>query len=251
MIDLTYEEEEDLLNYKKTTLKKLKTFLDANTIEYYPTFPKNKLLGVIIEKCFDGDLYKFYSYNTDIIKGRMRLRLKENEFVHFSENNTKLRVMDSNNKLSSIDYKPHNSLWSSTMSKDIRTWFDMCSDGNLRSLKYCYIVKIDFSRIYIINNVKEFDSFSKKYGVVIRMNVGVDDIKYCWLIDWDRVRSAGYTGISIIPYLYARRYTYLNSCLLWYATWDVETVCVWDSSAIISYKVKEFSKMKAVSDIIS
>jgi hypothetical protein len=125
------------------------------------------------------------------------------------------------------DLKP-NGLWYSCSN----SWYRWIIEEGMTSFLYPYIHKIrlrprvkttinkndcDGTKLLVIQDVRDFDTFNKRYRVV--------DGKHVY-IDWSRV-SKNYGGIEICPYLEERR------GILWYSAWDVASGCIWDMRSII------------------
>ena len=132
------------------------------------------------------------------------------------------------------------------------SWYEWCLQ-NMPSGLHKYIHKIninknvftdiknkDKNKLLVINNIKDFDIFNKKYqGIKFDdkndfANIyGVDNSNF-WekkgggtnLIKWDKV-SQDFGGIEICPYLLKRKY------YLWYNVFDVASGCVWNIKSII------------------
>ena len=80
------------------------------------------------------------------------------------------------------------------------------------------------NKLLVINNVKDFDIFNKRYG-------------YKRGINWIKV-AEDYGGIEICPFLYKR------SNYLWYAIWDVASGCIWNTKSIIKNSELIYEKKK-------
>ena len=110
-------------------------------------------------------------------------------------------------------------------------------------LLYKYIHKININKnvltniryknkekILVINNIKDFDLFNKKYGYIDKNNLYE-------LIQWAKVEK-DYGGIEICPYLTER------SNYLWYSSFDVASGCIWNIKSIIKNSELVYEKIK-------
>ena len=116
-------------------------------------------------------------------------------------------------------------------------WYNWTQETELYKYQYKYIHKININnrvltnirnknqnknqnKILVINNVKDFDIFNKRYAHLYK------DENNNYLVNWDKV-AKDYGGIEICPYLSERRH------YLWYDTFDVGSGCIWNIKAII------------------
>ena len=134
-----------------------------------------------------------------------------------------------NNYTQTSGFKP-NGIWYSYYS----SWYKWIVQEELynRLYKYIHHIKInnnslttinkkDYNKIVVINTIKDFDIFYKKYKIKI-------DKYNC--INWILV-SKDYGGIEITPYLLERRK------IDWYNTFDVASGCIWNNKIIKEIKL--------------
>ena len=126
-------------------------------------------------------------------------------------------------------FKP-NGLWYSYYN----SWYKWLDKEQLQNRFYKYIHHIiinnnsltnidkkEANKILVINSIKDFDSFHKRYKIKIN--------KYdC--INWKLV-SKDYGGIEIAPYLLERRK------IDWYNTFDIASGCIWNNKIIKSTSI--------------
>ena len=115
-------------------------------------------------------------------------------------------------------------------------------------------------KLLVINNLKDFYIFNKRYGhkAVIQYPPGgspkrrfgdpdnttpdihprayKDKTKYVF-INWDKV-SKDYGGIEICPYLPQRKH------YLWYSSFDAASGCIWNTKSIIKNSELIYEKKK-------
>lgn len=105
-------------------------------------------------------------------------------------------------------------LWLSPLCLD--SWADYHNQylADFNNPTCMYDVIVDFADVLVISNATEFDEFTEKSSDK-------------WGVSWPTI-TGRYKGISIIPYLWSRRY------VPWYYPWDCKSVCIWDLSAILS-----------------
>ena len=131
-------------------------------------------------------------------------------------------------KQSNSDFKP-NGFWYSYYND----WYNFIQK-EAQQFQYKYIHKININskvltdiknknkdKILVINNLKDFDIFNKRYG-----HIHHGENKKFDVVNWKKV-SKDYGGIEIGPYLIKRRH------LSWYYSFDVASGCIWNIKAII------------------
>ena len=117
------------------------------------------------------------------------------------------------------------------------SWYKFIIDNNMNEELHDNIYKInikkdkltninlkDKDKILLINNVKDFDKFTKKYKTKNK------------LINWKDVAN-DFGGIEIAPYFSEKRFTY------WYYPWDVASGCIWNLDIIKNIELS-FKKVK-------
>jgi hypothetical protein len=121
-----------------------------------------------------------------------------------------------------VGFKPKG-LWYSCGSE----WDDWCRyemPQGITGSPHVYRIEVNLSRMLVIRNDDDFESFVSKYRV-FKSGFG--------LIDWPRV-ARDYDGIEICPYQQQRR---MSSD--WYYPWDVASGCIWGSGAFKSVEPVE------------
>ena len=113
----------------------------------------------------------------------------------------------------SIGFKP-DGLWYACGD----SWYNWIKDEKMQSVypsKYLYKLLlyrgVINDKLLVIDTLKKFDSFNKKYGTKNKIN-------------WKKVMN-DYSGIEICPHFKSRKN-------LWYLTWDIASGCIWDISII-------------------
>jgi hypothetical protein len=114
-------------------------------------------------------------------------------------------------------------------------WIDWCKAENFDGIgKNFYELVLDRSKILVIENLREFDEFEKRFVVdppymdaFKSMGADPDRVFRHAHIDWNSV-SCDYAGIEINPYQWERR---LNR--LWYYGWDCASGCIWNKRAVL------------------
>lgn len=133
----------------------------------------------------------------------------------------------------SCGFKP-NGFWYSCYN----CWYKWTQEEAMFQFQHKYIHKININskaltninyknknKILVIKNLKDFDTFNKKYGFLDKKIA--DNPKWKnYLINWKAV-ARDYGGIEICPYLTER------SNYLWYYTFDVASGCIWNIKSII------------------
>jgi|APSaa5957512535_1039671.scaffolds.fasta_scaffold19968_3 hypothetical protein len=162
-------------------------------------------------------------------------------------NNIKNKIFDFDYKYTQPDdgIKP-DGVWYSCND----AWYNWTQENGMLQHKYIHKINIyrnvmtninnkNKDKILVINNLKDFDLFNKKYGYNAWYG------KKFWkemgggnyLIKWDKVAN-DYGGIEICPYLTKRRY------YLWYNLFDVASGCVWNTKHIIKNSELIYEKRK-------
>jgi len=117
------------------------------------------------------------------------------------------------------NFKPNGCLWFAC-NNDWESWLSENEHSDwLSSYKYKYKAKLDIQSLIVLQTKKEIGEFTEEYKID----------KYT--IDWNRVRKeTGKYGIYIVnPSIKSARQDYL-----WYSSFDVCSVGVWDERAILS-----------------
>ena len=106
-------------------------------------------------------------------------------------------------------------------------------DSYLKNLKYKYEAKIDETKLLILKTVKDIKEFTDKYSIADEERPDLTSAS----IDWNRVRSeTGKSGIYVPnANLKAARKKYL-----WYYSFDICSVAIWNGDAILSMKESTF-----------
>lgn len=118
-----------------------------------------------------------------------------------------------------VDSKPRGCLWFAC-GNNWESWLSENEQTHwLNTYKYTYTATLDIKSLIVLKTKKEIEEFTKKYKVD----------KYT--IDWNRVKKdTDKYGIYIVnPSIKSARQEYL-----WYASFDVCSVGVWDERAILS-----------------
>ena len=121
-------------------------------------------------------------------------------------------------------------------------WYDWIIKEKIFNFLHKYIYKINLNRNILtdiknkdknklleIKNIKDFDTFDKKYGY----NTIYEKRIEFRFIHWDKV-AKDYGGIEICPLIkkrYAKGDGINNSS--WYDGWDVASGCIWNIKSII------------------
>ena len=116
-------------------------------------------------------------------------------------------------------FKPKG-LWVSVGS----AWKRWCEDNDYELSCCTYVHGVELSegmRMCTLKNAADIDRFTEEFR------------QDRFFIDWESV-GAQYQGIIISPYCYSRR---LAIHTTWYYGWDCASGCIWDLSAIQSFKL--------------
>jgi len=117
------------------------------------------------------------------------------------------------------DVKPNGVLW---VAKE-NAWkeFMELDDSYLE-----YEFDIDMSKVIQLKTYEDISSFNEKYGIEFMFGR-----KKSYIINWDKVRKDG-SGIYIKnPDIKKARIEFV-----WYSTFDVECVGIWNKDCIIDFK---------------
>jgi hypothetical protein len=79
------------------------------------------------------------------------------------------------------------------------------------------MIKIDYSKLYIINNKDDYNNFNKRF-------ISTDG-KY---IDWKKVQDNNYFGIHV-----SKPFSLFNEFINWTYSWDCTSTCIWNKDAIL------------------
>lgn len=128
-------------------------------------------------------------------------------------------------------FKP-NGLWVSD--DHDYSWAEWCTDNAFDGVGlYTYRVELDMSAILHLSTVEGLREFTDEYRTLdITGDPLLDEHLSNFHLNWDRVAEK-YAGILITPYLWGAR---MRHELFWYYTWDCASGCVWDVSAISSFR---------------
>jgi hypothetical protein len=154
-------------------------------------------------------------------------------WLHYSDKRVYLSELKNKNQRDGRYPSPYNKpkgFWTTREGDD--GWYDWCIENeyNLKRLTHAHQVVLDHSDILMIDNINDFDRFSKKYGSPITHEEIRKIIKEN-VIDWGAV-SEKYKGIIISPYRYDRRLLGQHIHSAWYCGWDCASGCIWDMEAI-------------------
>ena len=100
-------------------------------------------------------------------------------------------------------------------------------DTYLKNSKYKYEAKIDETKLLVLKTVKQIADFTDKYSIIDKERPDLTSAS----IDWNKVRSeTGKSGIYIPNAdLKTARKKYL-----WYYSFDICSIAVWNGDAILS-----------------
>jgi len=117
------------------------------------------------------------------------------------------------------DVKPNGVLWVANEN----AWKEFMElDDSYRE----YEVDVDMSKVIKLETYEDIASFNEKYGLEFMFGR-----KKSYIVDWDKVRKDG-SGIYIKnPDIKRARKDFV-----WYSTFDVECIGIWNSDAINSVK---------------
>jgi hypothetical protein len=151
------------------------------------------------------------------------------EFLHICKSpvsNLAFRNRDCNT--TEISTKPRGLFYSTSWS-DPDSWLRFASgalsdcplDGFQYGLKF---TEEDSRSILTISNLDDLKAFESKYGYCYFDSAN----EYIALfIDWDKVKSEGFKGIQIIPFL--EDFAKLSD---WYSSWDCSSGIIWDAELV-------------------
>jgi len=143
------------------------------------------------------------------------------EFYHFSKKIIK-HIKESE---LTINIKPTiNILWLSCNDD----WIKFMKKENINKLyKYKYLFRIDITKLIILKTFNDIIKFDDKYGY----NEKIKNNVILKFIDWNKVKKDGYYGI----YVKNANIKKARSIFLWYSSFDICSVAIWDKKAIISF----------------
>jgi hypothetical protein len=120
-------------------------------------------------------------------------------------------------------------LWVSVKGED--DWPSWCNGENFCEIWNKRVFEIQLMpnhNILIIDDASKFVNFHKMFSEFPARSTQASD---CFkMINWERVGRVC-KGIIIAPYLWSCRIDYM-----WYYGWDCASGCIWDASAIQSWK---------------
>lgn len=108
-------------------------------------------------------------------------------------------------------------------------WKDWClSEGfRLESLVYQYQVVVDLTNVLVLDTKKKLDDFAVRYS----------DFSSGYLtarVDWAKLRE-DYSGVAFTPYNREWAFNWgEGEDLWWYSSIDCDSVCIWNTCAILS-----------------
>ena len=109
----------------------------------------------------------------------------------------------------------NNIYWTNWLVREMPEWADP------KKTNY-YMIKIDYNKLYIINNKEDYNNFNKKF-------ISTDG-KY---IDWKKVQDNNYFGIHISKPFSLFNMSKFDSDINWTYTWDCTSTCIWNKNAIL------------------
>jgi len=246
-----------------TTLPIIKRFCDLYNIKY-SKLTKPQILNLIKEKNWEEELNEYVK--KIYIKKYINDKLTENEYIHFSKECRDLKKIEY-----SVGYFKPNGFWLSTMNPNSDdTAYDAIIGGNMPiSTNYIYIIKLKTkNNIYKITNINELNKFQEKYLILptkkeisnfVKVYNKITKIegeklsdqkflvesKRTMQINWEKVKSDGYDGISIIPYIDREAFK-LNFQEMpgWYSSWYCDSICLWNLNCIEEYECLNFIEIE-------
>lgn len=113
------------------------------------------------------------------------------------------------------DVKPHGVLWVAKEDewKEFADW---------TTYEYEQEFDIDMSKVIQLKTYEDIQSFNKLYGE--------DYLGKTYLVDWNKVRKDGKSGI----YIKNAHIKKARRDFIWYSAFDVECVGIWNADAIVS-----------------
>ena len=124
--------------------------------------------------------------------------------------------------------KPHG-LWYSID----REWLDWCKGNMDQWIKpYNIKLKIDESKMLIIETLDQLEAFCKKYEQKVTYSEHITEV------NWEKVKK-DYSGIEIRNYhkLKWNGDVWVWNYTIWFCGWDVSSGCIWDLSIITGYMI--------------
>jgi hypothetical protein len=174
----------------------------------------------------------FYKKLTKKIKNDLRFK-NDNWELHLqkntiSENLTNLNKLKTFKQPSYFTMKPiglwtsglygnseNNIYWTNWLVREMPEWADP------KKTNY-YMIKIDYNKLYIINNKEDYNNFNKKF-------ISTDG-KY---IDWKKVQDNNYFGIHISKPFSLFNMSKFDMYINWTYSWDCTSTCIWNKDAIL------------------
>ena len=120
------------------------------------------------------------------------------------------------------DFKPHGVLW---LAKG-NAWRDFVKENEWEERIYEQEFEIDMSKIIELKTYKDIKDFNDIYGIKFPESDRTPEFN---IIDWNKVRKDGKSGI----YIKDANIKKARNDFLWYSSFDVECVAIWDSDCII------------------
>jgi hypothetical protein len=114
------------------------------------------------------------------------------------------------------------------------SWAEWCGSNWESKLRKNNIrITIDLTNILVLNTIKKVKDFNEKY-IIVLLKTPNFDFK---VIDWNKVRK-DYKGIELRNYhkINDSKFMFFSIEFLWLMTWDVDSGCIWDLSAIKNTK---------------
>lgn len=150
--------------------------------------------------------------------------------VHNTKHIQRLRDKKRIYPLHQLDLKPHG-IWYSIDAQ----WLDWCINHDpSRVGKFNYTLEINTRSILVLKNYNDVVVFMRKYRID-PFGIIMDALIF---IDWQRVKQ-DYKGIEIRNYKQIQGDAIFRMKAMfgpWFYSWDVCSGCIWDPSAIRSYR---------------
>jgi len=96
--------------------------------------------------------------------------------------------------------------------------------------KYTYEFDIDIDKLIILKTYKDIEKFNDTYSVEVENSPEYKD----FFVDWDRAKKE--TGKSGV-YIKNAQIKQARQKFIWYSGFDVESISIWNSDAIKSFKL--------------
>lgn len=114
-------------------------------------------------------------------------------------------------------------------------WEHWCALERFNIGAYKHVLTVDLSRLLVLRDAIDIDAFSERYR-----RPDLAPYERHRTIDWPRVAKE-YAGIEIAPYQWSRR---LDGPEIsrWYYSWDCASGCIWDLTAITSWRAVRASR---------